>query len=215
MSACAATAPTRRRKPRARSIALLRRVARATSGRPVLVGFSGGLDSSVLLHACAASPPLRDRGLRAIHVHHGLHRDADALGRALRAHLRRAGRFRCAVVRVAVDGDAGNGPGSGGARCPPRRLRRRTARRRSARARPPSRRPGRDVPAARLARVRPRRAGGDAAVAAFRSRLAVAAVARRCRARSCWPTHASTACAGSRTRATPTPRSTAISCATR
>ena len=46
-------------------------------GRPVLVGFSGGLDSSVLLQACAALPSLRDAGLRAIHVHHGLHRDAD------------------------------------------------------------------------------------------------------------------------------------------
>jgi tRNA(Ile)-lysidine synthase TilS/MesJ len=28
-------------------------------GRPVLAGFSGGLDSSFLLHACAASPTLR------------------------------------------------------------------------------------------------------------------------------------------------------------
>jgi tRNA(Ile)-lysidine synthase len=78
-------------------------------GRPVLVGFSGGLDSSVLLHACAASPPLRDSGLRAIHVHHGLHRDADRWA----AHCERiCGTLDIplAVVRVSVEGDAGNGP---------------------------------------------------------------------------------------------------------
>jgi tRNA(Ile)-lysidine synthase len=45
--------------------------------RPLLVGFSGGLDSTVLLHLLASSP-LRAAGLRAIHVHHGLQADADA-----------------------------------------------------------------------------------------------------------------------------------------
>lgn len=45
---------------------------------PVLVGFSGGLDSTVLLHALAACTRTRDGGLRALHVHHGLHPDADA-----------------------------------------------------------------------------------------------------------------------------------------
>uniref|UniRef100_UPI00105BA1D2 tRNA lysidine(34) synthetase TilS n=1 Tax=Cognatilysobacter segetis TaxID=2492394 RepID=UPI00105BA1D2 len=42
-----------------------------------VVGLSGGLDSSVLLHALASLPAARDRGLRAVHVHHGLHADAD------------------------------------------------------------------------------------------------------------------------------------------
>lgn len=46
--------------------------------RGVLVGFSGGLDSGVLLHLLARQPAMRERGLRAIHVHHGLHADADA-----------------------------------------------------------------------------------------------------------------------------------------
>ena len=45
---------------------------------PLVVGFSGGLDSSVLLHALAALPATRTQGLRALHVHHGLHADADA-----------------------------------------------------------------------------------------------------------------------------------------
>jgi len=44
---------------------------------PVLAGFSGGLDSSVLLHWLAHAPALRTRHLSALHVHHGLHPDAD------------------------------------------------------------------------------------------------------------------------------------------
>ena len=44
--------------------------------RPVLAGFSGGLDSTVLLHLLAANASLHD-GLRAIHVHHGMHPEAD------------------------------------------------------------------------------------------------------------------------------------------
>ena len=39
----------------------------------LVVGYSGGLDSTVLLHRLAAEPAVRGRGLRAIHVHHGLH----------------------------------------------------------------------------------------------------------------------------------------------
>ncbi len=45
---------------------------------PLLVGLSGGLDSTVLLHRLAHDATQRARGLRAIHVHHGLHADADA-----------------------------------------------------------------------------------------------------------------------------------------
>jgi tRNA(Ile)-lysidine synthase len=41
------------------------------------VGFSGGLDSSVLLHWLKQHLP-KSAQLRAIHVHHGLHADADA-----------------------------------------------------------------------------------------------------------------------------------------
>ena len=46
--------------------------------RAIAIGFSGGLDSTVLLHLLAESDNARARGLRAIHVHHGLHADADA-----------------------------------------------------------------------------------------------------------------------------------------
>ncbi|MFY2765278.1 tRNA lysidine(34) synthetase TilS [Arenimonas sp. MALMAid1274] len=40
---------------------------------PVAVAFSGGLDSTVLLHRLAADPAIRAQGLRALHVDHGLH----------------------------------------------------------------------------------------------------------------------------------------------
>lgn len=59
---------------------------------PVLIAYSGGLDSTVLLHALAATPAYREQGLRALHVHHGLHADADAWA----AHCRQA----CAALGV-------------------------------------------------------------------------------------------------------------------
>ncbi len=49
------------------------------------VAYSGGLDSTVLLHALAKLRELDDRvQLRAIHVHHGLHQHADAWERHCR-----------------------------------------------------------------------------------------------------------------------------------
>ncbi|MFI4970156.1 MAG: tRNA lysidine(34) synthetase TilS [Lysobacterales bacterium] len=39
---------------------------------PLLAAFSGGLDSSVLTHALARSQAARERGLRAVHIDHGL-----------------------------------------------------------------------------------------------------------------------------------------------
>ena len=75
---------------------------------PVAVGFSGGLDSTVLLHWLAHSPALRAGGLRAIHVCHGLHVDAQAWAErcagscaALDVELRQ--------VRVDVDRASGRG----------------------------------------------------------------------------------------------------------
>ncbi|GAB1596307.1 tRNA lysidine(34) synthetase TilS [Lysobacter claricitrinus] len=74
----------------------------------LVVALSGGLDSSVLLHALATTPALRAHGLRAVHVNHGLHDDAGAwsahcesLCRALGVPLR--------TVRVDVR-NVGNGP---------------------------------------------------------------------------------------------------------
>ena len=53
-----------------------RTISVAASGGAVAVAFSGGLDSTVLLHAVATLA--RPRRLRAVHVNHGLHEDADA-----------------------------------------------------------------------------------------------------------------------------------------
>ena len=77
------------------------------SNSPILVGLSGGLDSTVLLHLLAQSP-LREAGLRAIHVHHGLYADADAWAAhcvALCAGLD----VPLTVVRVEVDRASGLG----------------------------------------------------------------------------------------------------------
>lgn len=74
----------------------------------LLAGFSGGLDSLALLHALALLPAARARGLRAIHVDHGLHADS--------RHWAEHCRQRCMaldvplhVARVQVT-DAGDGP---------------------------------------------------------------------------------------------------------
>lgn len=74
----------------------------------LVVGFSGGLDSSALLHALAAEPAIRARGLRAVHVHHGLHADAgDWAAHCLRQA--EAWDVPLQVIEVQVPADAGLG----------------------------------------------------------------------------------------------------------
>jgi len=74
----------------------------------VLVGLSGGLDSSVLLHALAQQPRYRRAGLRAVHVHHGLHPDADAWADQCAA-VCAALAIPLQVLRVQVPRDGGHG----------------------------------------------------------------------------------------------------------
>lgn len=52
-------------------------LARLTESPHILVAFSGGLDSTVLLHAVSAFPQLKSK-LTAVHVHHGLSPHANA-----------------------------------------------------------------------------------------------------------------------------------------
>ena len=75
----------------------------------LVVGFSGGLDSGVLLHALASLKQARAHGLRAIHVHHGLHPDADAWA-AHCGHVCAGLHVPLQIVRVQVDAASGRGP---------------------------------------------------------------------------------------------------------
>ena len=65
----------------------------------VVVGLSGGLDSTVLAHALSRLSHLGE--LRALHIHHGLHRDADAWADACRRACEALG-IPLEVVRVRV-----------------------------------------------------------------------------------------------------------------
>lgn len=74
----------------------------------IVVGYSGGVDSGALLHALALTPAVRTRGLRAVHVHHGLQAGADDWAAhcvATCAHLE----VPCSVVHVDVPRDSGEG----------------------------------------------------------------------------------------------------------
>lgn len=76
---------------------------------PACVALSGGVDSIALLHALAASPDARNRGLRALHVHHGLHADADDWTRLCAEACARLD-VPLDVARVTVDTTRGDGP---------------------------------------------------------------------------------------------------------
>ena len=81
--------------------AIFARALAALPPGPLAIAFSAGPDSLALLALAAASPAARARGLRALHVHHGLHADADAW--AARAGALAAGLdVPCRVLRVAV-----------------------------------------------------------------------------------------------------------------
>ena len=103
---------TRRKPPPvSESPALADTLRRTLASQPpgaLCVAYSGGPDSTALLHALAALPEARARGLRALHVDHGLH--ADSAAWAVRCRLFCAGLgLDCDVVRVAVETQRGEG----------------------------------------------------------------------------------------------------------
>lgn len=70
-------------------------------GARLRVGFSGGVDSVVLLHLLAALAPAFPLTLSAVHVHHGLNPRADEWAAFCQTFCGRLG-IACEVVRVKV-----------------------------------------------------------------------------------------------------------------
>ena len=75
---------------------------------PLCVAFSGGPDSTALLHALAQLPVARAQGLRALHVDHGLHADSGAWAEHCRRFCATL-KLPCDVLRVQVDTGRGDG----------------------------------------------------------------------------------------------------------
>lgn len=75
---------------------------------PLCVAFSGGPDSTALLHALAALPQARSRHLRALHVDHGLHPQSSAWAAQAAAFCASLD-VGCQVRRVSVPRDGGEG----------------------------------------------------------------------------------------------------------
>jgi tRNA(Ile)-lysidine synthase len=78
------------------------------SSIPLCVAFSGGPDSTALLHALAQLPEARASGLRALHVDHGLHAQSTAWAEHCQ-HFCAMLNLPCDVLRVQVDVGKGLG----------------------------------------------------------------------------------------------------------
>ncbi len=86
----------------------LRRQLVADSPPALCVAFSGGTDSTALLHGLAQLPEARERNLRALHVDHGLHPDSPAWAAHCTAFCESIA-VPLEVRQVTVDGTRGEG----------------------------------------------------------------------------------------------------------
>lgn len=85
------------------------RAALAKHPAPLLcVAFSGGPDSTALLHALAQLPEARQRGLRALHINHGLQDTSDAWAEHCQRFCHSL-QLPCDVLRVQVERSSGMG----------------------------------------------------------------------------------------------------------
>jgi len=87
---------------------LLRRALREQPAGALCVAFSGGPDSTALLHVLAGLTEARARGLRAVHVDHGLHAHSGAWAEQARQFCSVL-EIDCAVMRVQVERHSGEG----------------------------------------------------------------------------------------------------------
>ncbi len=96
------------RKPRSAEVPAAARAALAgldLRGKRIAAGFSGGVDSTVLVHVLRRLAPEFGYRLSAVHVHHGLSRNADAWRKSCAAFCRSAGiPFTARRVRVVKAG---------------------------------------------------------------------------------------------------------------
>lgn len=86
----------------------LRERLRADNPPALCVAFSGGPDSTALLHALAQLTEARARGLRALHVDHGLHAESAAWAEHCATFCRTLD-IPLTTVRVQVDDSRGEG----------------------------------------------------------------------------------------------------------
>ncbi len=88
--------------------AILRSAFADSSANGLCVAFSGGPDSTALLHALATLPEARECGLRALHVDHGLHADSAAWAAGCKAFCASLD-VPLTTARVDVDDSHGEG----------------------------------------------------------------------------------------------------------
>lgn len=89
-------------------IATLQRALDAAPPVPLCVAYSGGPDSTALLHALAQVPDARARGLRAMHIDHGLHAHSADWAKHCATFCRSLA-LPLTIVKVAVDDARGEG----------------------------------------------------------------------------------------------------------
>jgi tRNA(Ile)-lysidine synthase len=103
--AASVTAPTRFNT--AWLASQLRALIGPLSGRQLCVAYSGGMDSGALLRALATLRSRERFGLRALHINHQLHPQAQRWARAAQGSARRL-RVACKVIKVRIEQGGGN-----------------------------------------------------------------------------------------------------------
>ena len=89
-------------------VATLRGALAAHPEGSLCIAFSGGPDSTALLHALAQLPEARARGLRALHVDHGLHHESARWAMQCEA-ICGAWQVALSVLKVEVERSGGDG----------------------------------------------------------------------------------------------------------